>query len=72
MFIFRDWLLMYIIVIPAVGKSIGEPPGWFVDRGSLIVLVIAGAAGAVVLLGAFVAITLYCRKTKTEPRPSIV
>ncbi|XP_045125604.1 neogenin-like isoform X4 [Portunus trituberculatus] len=58
--------------LPAAGKSIGEPPGWFVDKGSLIVLVIAGVAGAVTLLGVFVALTLYCRRVKTEPRPSIV
>nr|XP_045611215.1 neogenin-like isoform X3 [Procambarus clarkii] len=58
--------------LPAVGKSIGKPSGWFVDRGSLIVLVIAGVAGAITLIGAFVGATIYCRRVKPQPRPSNV
>ncbi|XP_042237700.1 neogenin-like [Homarus americanus] len=58
--------------LPAVGKSVGEPPGWFVDRGSLIVLVIAGVAGAITLIGALVAAAIYCRRVKPQPRPSNV
>ncbi|KAK8752524.1 hypothetical protein OTU49_005992, partial [Cherax quadricarinatus] len=58
--------------LPAVGKSVGKPSGWFVDRGSLIVLVIAGVAGAIILIGAFVGAAIYCRKVKPQPRPSNV
>lgn len=60
------------LCVPAVGKSVGEPPGWFVDHGSLFVLIIAGVVGAVTLVGAVVATMLYCRRAKAEPRPSIV
>lgn len=53
----------------AVGKSVGEPPGWFVDRGSMIMLVIAGGAGAVTLIGVLIAVAIYCRRVKPQPRP---
>ncbi|XP_066989583.1 neogenin isoform X3 [Macrobrachium rosenbergii] len=56
--------------LPATEKSIGEPPGWFVDRSSMIVLVVAGIAGTITLIGAMIAITIYCRKVKPQPRPS--
>ncbi|XP_068225659.1 neogenin isoform X5 [Palaemon carinicauda] len=56
--------------LPATEKSVSEPPGWFVDRSSMIVLVVAGIAGTITLIGAMIAITIYCRKTKPQPRPS--
>ncbi|KAK4309382.1 hypothetical protein Pmani_018962 [Petrolisthes manimaculis] len=58
--------------LPAAGMSVGEPPGWFVDHGSLIVLVISGVAGAIVFLGAIIGMVIYCRRSKPEPRPSNV
>lgn len=52
--------------------SVGEPPGWFVDHGSLIVLVISGVAGAITFLGAIIAMVMYCKRSKPEPRPNNV
>ncbi|XP_071534038.1 neogenin isoform X3 [Panulirus ornatus] len=58
--------------LPALEKIVGETPGWFVDQGSLIALIVAGVAGAITLVGALIAVAIYCRRGKPQPRPSNV
>ncbi|KAK7084454.1 putative aminophospholipid-translocase, partial [Halocaridina rubra] len=56
--------------LPAMEKNMSEPPGWFVDRPSMIVLVIAGVAGGIIFIGAVIGMVIFCKRLKPQPRPN--